>query len=240
MWRPAKTTTGSASSGARVGGSRVEAPVDGHRPARALVAEPARMELGRAQRLLADADAAPLHPPADVAEAAEVVAPVLARPHLGPVDGELEAAPPADGGRGEQAEVRERAGEHEVVVAPVPQQMPEHADAEHERRQDPPPAVGVELHPRAGRDDPDARHLARSRPSPTAAASGTSPRAPRPRDPRRDPGRSARPRRSCTGRGSRRRCRSARWKGTVPGPSAGARDRVRRRCSTPGDCPRFA
>ena len=94
------------------------------------------------------------------------VAPVRARPHLGPVDGELEAAPAADGRRGEQAEVRERAGEHEVVVAPVPQQMPEHADAEHERRQDPPPAVGVELHPRAGRDDPDARHLARLGPPP--------------------------------------------------------------------------
>ena len=40
--------------------------------------------------------------------------------------------------------------------------MPQHAEAEDERRRDPPPAVRVQLHPRADRDDAHARELRRS------------------------------------------------------------------------------
>ena len=53
---------------------------------------------------------------------------------------------------GQQREVGERGGVHDVVAAAVAQQVPEHAQPEHERRQDPPaPVRRVERHPRARR-----------------------------------------------------------------------------------------
>ena len=59
----------------------------------------------------------------------------------------------------------------DVVAAAVAQQVPEHAGAEHERRQDPALAgLAVERHPRAGGDDAHARDVAALAARPTGAA----------------------------------------------------------------------
>ena len=41
---------------------------------------------------------------------------------------------------------------HDVVAAPAPREMPQHAGAESQRRPDPPSPGDVELHPRTDRD----------------------------------------------------------------------------------------
>ena len=83
---------------------------------------------------------APTRPPS----AAEVFAPVVAAPDLEPVDHQLEARAAArTSAGGEQREVGERAGVHDVVAAAVAQQVHEHAEPEHQRRQDPPAPAGA-------------------------------------------------------------------------------------------------
>ena len=105
--------------------------------------------------------------------AAEVLAPVVAAPDLVPVDHQPEAAQPRTTRRGEQREVRERGRVHHVVAAAAAQQVPEHAGAEHERGQHPPPArARVELHPRPRPRHAHARDSRRCRRAATAAASG--------------------------------------------------------------------
>ncbi len=111
-----------------------------------------------AESALGDARAQALHQLAHApAEAAEVGAPVVAAPHLKPVDDEAVARERARQRGGEQREVGEGAGVHDVVAAAVAQQVPEHAGAEHERRQDAPARAGVQRHARAGGDDANAR-----------------------------------------------------------------------------------
>ncbi len=155
------------------------------------------------------------------AEPAEVLAPVRARPDLGPVDRELEAVPLAHGGRREQSEVRKGPGEDEVVVPSVRREVAEHAESEDEGRQDAPSSVRVETHSRAGPDDPHTGNDSRLSlvPLPERQIGDLVPVCCEPSRP--GSGRSARLRRRCTGRGSRRRCRSATWGETLPGRGVG-------------------
>ena len=124
--------------------------------------EPPLVQRREAEGALLGAQAELLDAPADTAgERPEVLAPVPGRPDLVPVDDEPVAPPPAHRRRGEQREVRERGRVQHVVLAAVPDEMAEHAEAEDERRQDPPPAVRVQVELRADRDDPDAGNLRR-------------------------------------------------------------------------------
>ena len=202
MWRPAKTTTRLRLRDRRLERPGVELParaikLAARTPRRAAGARGA----GEAEGLLADADAAPLHPPADLARAtAEVVVPVGARPDLVPVDDEPKP-------RGGGARRRRRAGRSTGTSrcarrrsgAPWRGRWRSTPDAEDERRQQPAAAVRVELHPRADRHDVDARRRRDPPRAATAAASDTSPRGPPARAARRGCGTSARRHRSCTG-----------------------------------------
>ena len=115
------------------------------------------MEPREAEGSLAYAHTAPLHAPAGgAAEPAQVIAPVLLRPDLVPVDEEQVAPERARRGRGEQREVRERGRVQDFVASSVPEQVREDAEPEDERRQNPPPRPGVQLHPRPDRYNVDA------------------------------------------------------------------------------------
>ena len=151
--------------------------------------------------------------PADrAAESAEILAPVRAGPDLVPVDDDPIPAAPARGGGREQREVREGRGVDDVVAPAVAEEMPQHAEAEDERREEAAPtAVALELRAaarrrsraRRGRPAPRPRSHCRERQEGDLVAAA-------PRAARRGCGTSARLRRSCTGTGSRRRCRPAR------------------------------
>ena len=155
--------------------ARVLALQHGHLAPDALAAQPRRVQPREAERPLRDARARPLHPPADPAAGApEVVAPVRARPQLVPVDHEPEAPPaPHETGR-EQGEVGEGGGVDDVVAPAAPREVREHAEPEHERRPDPPPARRACRGRAAGRPSPRARPARRGRRrAATGAASGT-------------------------------------------------------------------
>ncbi len=132
-----------ARRGVRRHGSRrpgVEAAQHRHRPAQPLLAQARGVQLGEAERALADARAEALHERADApAGAAEVVAPVVrgSRPRTSRRPARSACSGRSERG-GEQREVGERAGVHDVVAAAVAQQVREHAEPEDERRQDPP------------------------------------------------------------------------------------------------------
>jgi hypothetical protein len=80
-----------------------------------------------------------------------------------PVDDEPEAPPAASQAGGEQGEVRERSGVHDVVVAAVAPEVAEHAPAELEGRRHTPVAVGpVQLVARGDGDHAHPRQLRRS------------------------------------------------------------------------------
>ena len=132
------------------------------------------MQLGEAEGPLGDERAEVLHERPDApADAAEVVEPVGAAPDLEPVDHQLEALQRAQQRGRQQREVRERAGVDHVVAAAVAQQVQEHPQPEHERRQDPPARLGVQRHARARGHHPHA--LVEVHPLaalPTGAASG--------------------------------------------------------------------
>ncbi len=74
--------------------------------------------------------------------AAEVFAPVGAAPHLVPVDDQAVTAERTCRRRGQQREVGKGAGVHHLVAAAVSQQMPQHPQPKHQRRDDPATAVG--------------------------------------------------------------------------------------------------
>ncbi len=166
MWRPAKTTTGSAARGSRAAagdllqaGEHLDVAVDPLGP------QPLGRHPRERERVLRHTQAQLLHRPADAAaRCAEVVAPVGPRPQLKPVDDEPVAAQRAHERGRKQREERKRRGVDDVIAAPVTQQMPQHAGAEDERGPDPPPAVDVERHARARRADVHARQL-RPRPA---------------------------------------------------------------------------
>ena len=111
------------------------------------LAQPRRVQSAEAERALGHAGAQALHrrthPPADPTQ---VLAPVLAAPDLEPVAHDPVAPQRAHEPRREQREVGERQSLDDVVAAPAPQQVPEHAGAEHQRRQDAAPLAFVELH----------------------------------------------------------------------------------------------
>ena len=120
------------------------------------------VQLREAEGALGNAQAERLNGLADAAaHGPEVLAPVVAAPDLVPVHHEPEAAQRAHERRRQQREVRKRRRVDHVVAAAVAEEVPEHAGAEHERRQHPPaPARRVELHPRAGAHHAHARNLA--------------------------------------------------------------------------------
>ena len=140
----------------------VEPAQHGHLAAHAAAPQPVRGQLREGEGPLAHAQAAPLHRLAHAAAGLpEVRAPVGAAPQLEPVHHEPEAADGARRRRGEQREVRERRGVHDVVAVPRGEEVGEDARAEDERRGDPAlPGAAVERHPRAHADHADARHLA--------------------------------------------------------------------------------
>ena len=127
--------------------------------AQALAPEPLGMEAGEAEGPLGHACAEQLHRVAEPAGTPEVLAPVVARPHLVPVHHQAEAAEPPHRGRREQREVGERGRVHHVVVPAVAEQVRQHPGAEHERRGDPPAPVAVEVEARAHRHHAHAGHL---------------------------------------------------------------------------------
>ena len=131
-----------------------------HLAAEALRAQSGSMQAREAERPLRDPGARTLHAPADPAShRPEVVAPVRPRPYLVPVDHQPEAAGPSQETRREQGEVGERGGVDNVVAASPARQMGKHAEAEHQRRADPPPArARVEAEPRSDRQHEHARH----------------------------------------------------------------------------------
>ncbi len=161
MWRPANTTTGcAAAGGAADGATLLQAGQHLDVAVHALGPQPLGGRLRERERPLRDAQAELLHGPADApAGGPEVLAPVVARPQLEPVDDEPVAVQRAHERGREQREERKRGGVHDVVAAPVAQQVPQHAGAEHERRRDPAPPARVERHPRPGGAYVDARHV---------------------------------------------------------------------------------
>ena len=153
-----------AGSGAAASGSGMNRRQHLDLAAHAFVAQPRRGHPRERERALRHAQAELLHGPADPpAGRAEVIAPVLARPQLEPVDDELVAVQrPRDRG-GEQREVRKRRGVDDVVAPSERQQVPQHARPEHERWRDPAAAVDVELQARPG--DPHGDALDRAAPA---------------------------------------------------------------------------
>src|SRR5262249_36291704 len=118
--------------------------------AQAGLANAGRVELREAERALANPRAQRLHGEADpAADAAEIGPPVVAAPGLVPGRDDAVAPEWARRSGGEQREVRERRRVHDVEPAPAAEELPQHAEAEHERRQDPAPVARVQRHPRA-------------------------------------------------------------------------------------------
>ena len=214
MWRPAKTTTGSAGCGSGGVGRPAYSPsstVDRRRArppraaARACSREKQNARWGT--RTQASWTAQPIAP----AGRAEVLAPVVARPHLVPVDDEPVAAHAGGPGRRRAARStgttrcgRRRSGGRGAAGA----------TARPRRRR----AAGtIRRLPRRRRGSCAGRpsRRARRRSSAVAAAIPLAQRQVRHlvavarRGARRGCGTSARRRRPCTGTGSRRRCRSA-------------------------------
>ena len=146
---------------ARLERSRVLALEHGELAVHGRGAQAPGVELREAEGALGNAQAERLNGLADAAaHGPEVLAPVVAAPDLVPVHHEPEAAQRAHERRRQQREVRKRRGVDHVVAAAVAEEVPEHAGAEHERRQHPPaPAGRVELHARAGAHHAHARHL---------------------------------------------------------------------------------
>src|SRR5918998_2295891 len=90
----------------------------------------------------------------------EVVAPIVAAPHLVPIHDEVVAADPAQCPGRQQREVWERRGVDHVVGAAVAEQVPQYPGAKDKRRQDPAsPVRGVEPHAWPRRDHVYTRDL---------------------------------------------------------------------------------
>src|SRR5262249_13225753 len=142
------------------GPASVLAAQDSERAAEALLTQPTLVQPRETERTLRDQHAQLLYSPADgPTESAEILAPVLPGPDLVPVDNEAVAPNrPQRSGR-EEREIGKRRGVDRVVTASVPRQMREHAEAEPERRPDPPATVApIELHPGPDRDHPHPGH----------------------------------------------------------------------------------
>ena len=164
----------------RRAGARLEAvlrrgvqPVElDHRAPQPLAAQAPGVQVGEHERQRGRAHARALDGVADPpARGAEVVAPVVGRPDLEPVDGDHRAGAGECDPRGEQGEERERARVHRVVGAAVAQQVAQDPETEAQRRSDPAPA-GRAVKRAAGRhgDHVDAGDARASRPRATPAA----------------------------------------------------------------------
>src|SRR5918999_3545943 len=107
-----------------------------------------------------------LQAPADpAAQASKVLAPVLARPDLEPVDDESVPATPR-GGRGEYDRMAAE-GVNDVVAATVTNEVSQYSCREHESRSDSaPPSFAVQVHRAADGEHSHAPHvrLASARP----------------------------------------------------------------------------
>jgi hypothetical protein len=75
-----------------------------------------------------------------------------------PVDHEAVARDTPQCARREQREVWKRRRVDDVVASPTPQQAPKHAEAEHQRRQDPAAGADIQTHSRPDGDDAYAGH----------------------------------------------------------------------------------
>ena len=130
----------------------------------------ARWGIRSAERLHGVSD-----PPAD---RPEILDPVVARPHLVPVDHAADSGPvPAARPGRQQREVRKGGGVDDVVAAPVAQQVPGDPKPEDERREDPASAgPRVQLHARADRDHANAGDVAVLAALPLAQRQVASPR----------------------------------------------------------------
>ena len=163
MWRPAKTTSGSACVGlGRRRAARVLALEHASTsPRRPSSRSRSRVQAREAEGALAARARTRAAPPADApADRPEVLAPVVAAPHLVPVDDEPEA--PRSGrasAGGQQREVRERRGVDDVVAAAVAQQVPQHA--ERRRRSGGSDRGGCRRARRGSSRGPTATHVAR-------------------------------------------------------------------------------
>jgi len=94
-------------------------------------AETPLMQAREAESLLGYAQARTLDPPADTAaDAAQILAPVVVRPDLVPVDQQPEPGSLPGHARSEQREVRKRRGVHDVIAPPATHQVCEDAQAE--------------------------------------------------------------------------------------------------------------
>ena|SRR5438445_4675534 len=107
--------------------------------------------------MLRDAYAGALNSQANPAtHPAGVFPPVLPGPDLVPVDDDPEPTALSRQVSREQGEVRKRRRMDDVVPPSMAQKVDEHAESEHEWRQEAPPSMGVELHTRHDCDDPYA------------------------------------------------------------------------------------
>ena len=125
--RPANSTSGSASRGVSGAvGPGVVPSQHRHLAAQPLLAQPLGVQLARSRTRAGGrartAAARARRPPAD---AAEVVAPVVAAPHLEPVDHQLEARRAAARAPPPAARSTGRGGVHDLVAAAVAEQMPQ-------------------------------------------------------------------------------------------------------------------
>ena len=163
MWRPANTTSGSAGAGSRASSGPAYSPSSTvSSPFTAASRRRRRVQPREAERALREragrATARPRRCDRPRGRGTRASSrgsrPRASRPPAGSgASGRSER-------RRQQREVRERGRVHDVVAAPVAQQVPEHAGAEHERRQDAPAAARrVELHARARRHHAHARYV---------------------------------------------------------------------------------
>src|SRR4051812_48559894 len=106
------------------------------------------MELREAKRILFEVHAAALDAEADAAEPTEVLVPVLAAPNLVPVDDDPVPPKAAKHPRREQREVRKGRCVNYVVTRSMESQVPQDAQAEHQRRQDAASAFRIQRHAR--------------------------------------------------------------------------------------------
>jgi hypothetical protein len=132
----------------------VDLGADAERP------QPLGVQARERERAVRRACGGALQPPADpAAHAPQVLAPVLARPDLEPVHDKAVAAAATRSRRGEDGEVLPE-GMHDVVPVAMPEEVPEHAGREEERRKDPPAAAaGVQADPRSNRHDPHTAEI---------------------------------------------------------------------------------
>jgi hypothetical protein len=124
------------------------------------LAQARAVEPGEAERVLGQREAQALHGVPDrPTHAAEVLAPVLARPHLVPVDHQAVSVERPEQRRHQQVEVRKRRGVHHVVAPPAQQQVQERAQPEHQRLgYAAPPALHVQGQAWRNGNNLDARH----------------------------------------------------------------------------------